>query len=323
MDLASGYSDSSANPFGYVNNAVAQNQANMLANYNANLAYVGGQNQAALNNNFNNFGQQTDYYSGLGAAYPTFGDPAAPGTYSPGSGLSSFSGTSLGGGMTYDQYGNVTGYTGGGGQPAASPYDSSGGVNTYGYPGSGSIGQNQNAFSFAGGGGYPMGSAFDPYSGGGFNTGGYPASGLVGPQSNAFSFAGGGSYGGGINYDQYGNVTSYGVPTQAPNMQSTLGYTPDQYLNGPNYGGAGQFDPNSFANRFAAGGYYNPGTPSQISGYAPNGYNPLSGQQAPYTYQPGFVQGMGGPGDWVPQQIPGMNTLSPNDMQYQQSYNGM
>ena len=76
------------------------------------------------------------------------------------------------------------------------------------------------------------------------------------------------------------------------------------------------FDPNSFANRYAAGGYYQPGTPSQISGYAPNGYDPLSGQAPPYTYQPGFVQGPGGPGDWVPQYIPGMNTLSPNDMTY-------
>ena len=76
------------------------------------------------------------------------------------------------------------------------------------------------------------------------------------------------------------------------------------------------FDPNSFDNRLAAGGYYQPGTPSQISGYAPNGYDPLSGQAPPYTYQPGFVQGPGGPGDWVPQQIPGMNTLTPNDMTY-------
>ena len=60
-----------ANPYGYVDNAVANNQNNMLANYNANLAYVAAQNQASLNNAYGpqGFGGQTAYYAGLGAAY--------------------------------------------------------------------------------------------------------------------------------------------------------------------------------------------------------------------------------------------------------------
>ena len=60
-----------ADPFAATNAAVAANQANMLANYNANLAYVGAQNQASLNNAYGpqGFGGQTAYYAGLGAAY--------------------------------------------------------------------------------------------------------------------------------------------------------------------------------------------------------------------------------------------------------------
>jgi hypothetical protein len=158
----------------------------------------------------------------------------------------------------------------------------------------------------------------------GFNTYGYPASGQVG---QADPFAG------------YPAQSSSYAKTPAPPAEyfSQQPVAPVQYgdVSGLNWFqqqaldpgsswydasfaqrfGMG-FDPNSFANRFAAGGYYQPGTPSQISGYAPNGYDPLSGQAPPYTYKPGFVQGPGGQGDWAPQQIPGMNTLSQNDMSY-------
>jgi hypothetical protein len=81
--------------FASVNNAVAYNQANMIPNMNANMAYVGGQNQAALaaaQPMPPGYGEvHLPYLSG------SFGEAAAPGTYSPGSGLSSFSGSSLGG----------------------------------------------------------------------------------------------------------------------------------------------------------------------------------------------------------------------------------
>jgi hypothetical protein len=71
MELASGFSTNSVNPFAFVDNAVANNLNNLGYNTNANLAYVGGQNQAALNNAYGpqGFGGQTDYYSALGAAY--------------------------------------------------------------------------------------------------------------------------------------------------------------------------------------------------------------------------------------------------------------
>ena len=114
----------------------------------------------------------------------------------------------------------------------------------------------------------------------------------------------------GSSFNPYGLINSGQVGGSDP----FYGYQPPAASFDQRFGMG--FDPNSFANRFAAGGYYQPGTPSQISGYAPNGYDPFSGQKPPYTYQPGFVQGPGGPGDWVPQYIDGMNTLSPNDMNY-------
>ena len=322
--------------FAGTNAAVANNLNNLGYNTNANLAYVGGQNQAALNNAYGpqGFGGQTDYYSALGAAYGRgtggFGggsdiygvgypsgsvtsggdmpgyqlDPTpgvgAGGGYDPYATQNPFGGgggaTLPGGGINPNDPGNIAAYWAimGRGAPAAAPNMQA----TLGYTPDQYLGASPYNDAAGLGGAYPS-----PYTGGALAT--LP--------------------GGGINPNDPGNIAAYwaimgGRGGGMPSTQSVLGYTPDQYLGGPDYAGAGQFDPNSFANRFSAGGYYNPGTPAQISGVQPGGYDPLSGAQPPYTYQPGMVQGMGGPGDWIRQQIPGMQTLSPNDMTYQPNW---
>jgi hypothetical protein len=104
MDLASGYSDSINYGNGYTplaNNAIANNNAS-YAQQQAAMALMAQQYQNQFNADLAAHGPSSGY--GTVGGYPTFGDPAAPGTYSPGSGLSSFSGTPLGGAATWNPY---------------------------------------------------------------------------------------------------------------------------------------------------------------------------------------------------------------------------
>jgi hypothetical protein len=299
----------------------AMNQGNQAAIQQQQINNAAQQAQLAALYGPQGFGGQTDYYSALGAAYGRgtggFGGggngipgayPAGTVTSAPMPGYQLDPTPDVGAGGGYDPYATQNPFGG-----YAAPTPGSGGYNPF----DSSTWANQwPTYPGGGGGGMSFPAApqaqvdWSPY----FNQ-------LTAPQSPYNNNSGGLAPGSG-GYNPFDSSTwanqSLSTPNN-PDMMRMLGYTPDQYLGGPNYGGAGQFDPNSFANRFAAGGYYNPGTPSQISGYAPNGYDPFSGAQPPYTYQPGMVQGMGGPGDWVRQQIPGMQTLSPNDMSYRQS----
>src|SRR6187399_1493271 len=98
MDLASGYSDSINYGNGYTplaNNAINNNNADYARNQAA-MALMAQQYQNQFNADLAAHGPSSGY--GTVGGYPSFGDPAAPGTYGPGSGLSSFSGTPLGGG---------------------------------------------------------------------------------------------------------------------------------------------------------------------------------------------------------------------------------
>jgi hypothetical protein len=104
MDLASGYSDSINYGNGYTplaNNAIANNNAN-YAQQQAVMALMAQQAMDQHNAAIQAQGPSSGY--GMVGGYPSFGDPAAPGTYSPGSGLSSFSGTPLGGAATWNPY---------------------------------------------------------------------------------------------------------------------------------------------------------------------------------------------------------------------------
>jgi hypothetical protein len=147
----------------------------------AQTAAAAAQNQAALNNTFNNFGQQTDYYSALGAAYgrdtggfggttDSSGNPAAPydpyAQYATGTGFHVMPG---GGGGGYnpstggDPYQNYTP------QPTPS-YDGGGGGGGGGSYYSSEAGWLPSPFGGGGGGGNPN---FDPstfYGGGGFSS---------------------------------------------------------------------------------------------------------------------------------------------------------
>jgi len=103
MDLASGYSDSINYGNGYTplaNNAINNNNADYARNQAA-MALMAQQYQNQFNADLAAHGPSSGY--GMVGGYPSFGDPAAPGTYGPGSGLSSFSGTPLGGGSQPQQ----------------------------------------------------------------------------------------------------------------------------------------------------------------------------------------------------------------------------
>lgn len=95
---------------------------------------VGDQSQALLNNIFNNFGQQTDYYSALGAAY----------------------GRQTGGFGAVDPAYGSRGLPGGGGGTSSDGPAPFGGpdTNTYGYPGSGSLGSSDAFGGYAPSGGH-------------------------------------------------------------------------------------------------------------------------------------------------------------------------
>jgi hypothetical protein len=115
---------------------------------------------------------------------------------------------------------------------------------------------------------------------------------------NAASAAAAAGYRDPGNIDRYRGGEAYGQPSANPSY-----FDPGTYY-GPGGGGGYDpwrsaalpaYDPNSFANRFAAGGYYNPGTPSQYTtetyrdvggiaypgGMAPTGYQGLYGMEDP------------------------------------------
>jgi hypothetical protein len=80
---------------------------------------VGAQGQAQLNNNFGNFGQQTDYYSGLGAAYGrNVGEPSGMGS------VFDQSAYGMPAAQPFQSYGLPTG-GGGGAAPKVGGYDDS------------------------------------------------------------------------------------------------------------------------------------------------------------------------------------------------------
>ena len=93
MDLASGYSDSINYGNGYTplaNNAIANNNAS-YAQQQAVMALMAQQAMDQHNAAIQAQGPSSGY--GMVGGYPSFGDPAPAGTYSPGSGRSTFSGT--------------------------------------------------------------------------------------------------------------------------------------------------------------------------------------------------------------------------------------
>jgi hypothetical protein len=109
---------------------------------------------------------------------------------------------------------------------------------------------------------------------------------------------GGGGYIDPGNIDRYRGGEAYGQPSANPSY-----FDPSSYYGAGGGGGYDPwrsaalpaYDPNSFADRFAAGGYYNPGTPSQYTtdtyrdvggiaypgGMAPTGYQGLYGMDDP------------------------------------------
>jgi hypothetical protein len=116
MELLSGYSDAGINAFNANQNMIGTNLMNSISAQQLNQ-----QNQMAQWNAASQF-HPTPYGYGFVGGYPSFGEAAAPGTYSPGGGRSSFSGVSLGGG--------------GGGMVDPTPNVGSGSSN---YPGSSGI----------------------------------------------------------------------------------------------------------------------------------------------------------------------------------------
>jgi hypothetical protein len=368
MELLSGYSDAGINAFN------AQQNANWAFTNNNINNQMAAQNQmmAAANAQSAAMAQPTPYGYGFVGGYPTFGDPAAPGTYSPGSGLSSFSGVPLSGGYPAGQveyggpmpaipYQNPFG-GGGYGAEQMSPWERSqmqlsmnpgatanvpssgsigsmdwlGGYNPYGQTyqppaytpppaqsfndmwngrGAASLYQNnewfnqpvwQNQMNQQQAGQYDFldrwGTMQAPAPGFGLmnSDGGSLGSNFLGA-GGGFSNAGADPWGGYRdpgNIDRYRSGEAYGQPSANPSY-----FDPGTYY-GPGSGGGYDpwrsaalpaYDPNSFANRFAAGGYYNPGTPSQYTtetyrdvggiaypgGMAPTGYQGLYGMEDP------------------------------------------
>ena len=122
------FTDVMYGPLGQVNQGFQNNLANNAAAMNASNAYLANQqNQmAGWNAESARMAQPTPYGYGFVGGYPSFGPAAAPGTYSPGSGLSSFSGVPLGGGggSVFDTGTtpfNSYGLPGGGGAGSFSP----------------------------------------------------------------------------------------------------------------------------------------------------------------------------------------------------------
>lgn len=266
--------------------------------------------QPQLAANFANFGKQTDYYSGLGAAYGRatggFGTPGSnPGWQTPApdsggqgfnySGLADFSGAAaapqskyfdLGQQLTLPNWNDVSytpfpstiyqgfpqfqqpdysGFNFGGGYNPFDPsiYQSS--ANFGGIGGSGSRDAMANILMNSASTAYnPFNpAAYQPSAGFGLqNYGGFGASpDLWGAQSGSI---GGMDFGGGFHL--------------APSLYGA------GFGGGEAFNALPAYDPNSFANRFAAGGYFGAGTPSQ---YTYNPYTDASGQ----TYQPNVPQG--------------------------------
>ena len=174
---------------------------------------AGAINQAALNNNFNNFGQQTDYYSGLGAAYGRatggFGgyggqndpfSPASGGGYNDGAGMSGQGATgglarNPDGSINQQDPGNIAAYWAamGGGTPTASNTGSSG-TNSMAGALWGGTNSNTGAPAIGGGGSFPS----------------------VDPTPNVGAGAGGGgawspalTAGGQIDQSNAGNIAKY------------------------------------------------------------------------------------------------------------------
>ena len=233
MELASGYSDASANPFGFVNNAVANNLNNLGSNLNANLAYVGGQNQASLNNAYGpaGFGGDTARYAAIGADYGR----AVPGEIYAGGGGGSD--PFAGGAAPYNDY-SIPNF-GAGSQvnyKAGSPW-AAGGNMSGGGGGTGDPGQSQvdwNAY---------------------FN-------GLTAPARDAVPDP---TYGGG---GAMSNIGGGKIPGQAPDPWATLGYNPSAPIqNGFGYPGgtpSQMFDPSTYGSMgmgVPAGVQYKAGSP--------------------------------------------------------------
>jgi collagen type IV alpha len=264
MSLLSGYSDNINYGNGYTPLATGAINNNN-ANYAANQDYTRLMAQAAMDQH-NAAIQAQGPSSGYGmvGGYPSFGDPAPAGTYSPGGGLSSFSGTSLGGSQPAQTPNNIAEYYrlmgGGYGQPGGytpqqPAYDDSAGLNPSTAPN---------------GGAQPYGGELPWFWQGVRDWTGMGAAGPTPqpqPQQPTYSGWGIGSDavgapnqpGVGINWDQYfGNMTGNQQP--APGGQQNAGYDP--------------YNPQSFGGQGGWGGA--PANPDmqRLLGYDPNRPDP-------------------------------------------------
>jgi hypothetical protein len=301
--------------------------ANAQAQYNQNQNYFGNQNATfgAVNsynpwaNTPGGFGAQTAAYAGLGAAY-------GRGT----GGFGGFTGSS--GGPESGPIGDPSVF-----ETGAAPIPSLGGGGAPygggGFRGFGGRGAGLSPLASYGGGGY---DAFDPsiYGGStGFGVPGFGGRGFAGAQLSAlpspnpveqgfnqFGFRGGQMDNqpaidavqafNGVGTDQY----PYQMPSFDRNRMAGA-------LMGADGGGGSPFDQahgafpeggSQFADRFAAGGYFQPGAPSQ---YATQSYTDVDGitrqpGQLPSGYQSLF--GVDNPGGALP--VGGFRGLAPRIM---------
>jgi hypothetical protein len=243
---------------------------------------VGAGGQAQLNNIFGNFGQQTDYYSGLGAAYGRgVGEPSGMGS-------------------VFDQsaYGQLpVPRQGGGGLLSPTPMAQQGGYTpkTAGYDDSWLYGGASAAQS------QPWAQQTTPpqqpenFEDRWDNTRGqYPPTSAVPPPPQQPVTQDWGKYFTELTAPQqqqgltpktpgYDDSWMRGgamSPPSNPNPQALLGYNP----------AAQQFDPNPFASRFSALPGFQQGTPSQ---YTASPYTNVQGQTFQPNLPPGFESQFG------------------------------
>jgi hypothetical protein len=260
---------------------------------------AGALGQAGLNSIFGNFGQQTDYYSNLGAAFGRntggFGDiyggggfPQAPDPAPP---------QPPAGAVDWGRY--FTGLTApAAAQPPYNPFTQygSGGYNPFDPSSFAPSAQQNIGGSYGGNRGGLSGSATDgpapdmpaPFGGADTNLYGYPGSGSLGTMNAFGGYSPGGSGGGGgIGSDalrdrfawQLAQSSPYATPGPPANgPYANLGYNPGMQ----NYFAFGGGQPN-FQDRFGMG-FPGAAQPSQYTG---SPYTNVQGQ----TFQPNLPQG--------------------------------